>query len=398
MKRLILLWLLLAGISCTATGADTSGSEASPGNGDISVEWDRSTIKLIASGGGYGRIHRLLDGRLMGVYEKGGCGHVIFSSDDGTSWSSPKMVFPSFVYGTATVNIANCEFAQLSREHPLHPGRIIFAANLRPAGNASSVHPYAIACIFSDDGGKTWSSMTVAYSSKLWDTDIAKGCWEPFVLELPDGTVQIYFADETPYWSQRLKYQNISVTESSDGGASWSTPRIVCYADKTRDGMPVALLLEGTIYVVVEHYDAGTRFYPQVVSSPAENSWQEPVLNGSPFRFDIFPASIASATIYRGAPYLIRTDDYLAVSWQVIGTEYDRGDEAHAMMEVAVCPISEMHEGKFTTMRAISKPLLLDEATNRAKWNSLCDLGGNSILAVSSTKAGLVTVRGKIVP
>ena len=396
MKSYLLLFTFIAVLSCSSVPGATPETDA-PKDG-LTIEWDQSSVKILDSGGGYGRVHRLNDGRLMGVYSRVGSGQVIFSSDNGYNWTKSTVAIPKFTYNGVTVNIANSEFAQLSAKHPVHPGRIIYSVNLRPANQASTVYPYSIAYAFSDDNGQTWSDMHIAFHSDTWTSDVLKGCWEPFVLELPDGTVQIYFADETPYYRNGSSDQNISVIESFDGGDTWSTPRIAAYAGKSRDGMPVCLLMDGIIYMVVEHADPGTRLRPQVASNPANGSWAEPVLNGSPWRFEIFATPLASKTIYRGAPYLIRTDDYLVVSWQVCGTDTDRGDEAHAMMEVALCPISEMRDGKFTTMRGFSKPLHLDEASNKAKWNSLCDLGDNCVLAITSTKAGLVSIRGKILP
>ena len=134
--------------------------------------------------------------------------------------------------GKAKVHAANPEFAQLSESNPHHPGRIIFACNYRPFNTdpaavdddkyASSVYPYTIAIKTSDDNGQTWSVLNHVYKSDVWKENALRGCWEPFVLELPDGTVQIYFADETPYWRVGSKWQNISVIESKDGGDSWS--------------------------------------------------------------------------------------------------------------------------------------------------------------------------------
>ena len=380
--------------SCTPVQAENSRTVSQ--DDSLRVEWDASTIKILATGGGYGRVHRLNDGRLMGVYGKGGDGYVIYSSDNGYNWTEPKAVLQKFSSNGTSVGIHNCEFGQLSAGNPYHPGRIIYAVNLRPDGQASTKYPYSIAYKYSDNEGVSWSEMYVPFQSHTWDTDVLRGCWEPFILELPDGTVQMYFSDETPYYSQGKGYQNISVLESKDGGDTWSSERIIAYADKTRDGMPTGFLLDGVIYIAVEHFNTGARFYPQVVSTTVEDNWSEPVLNGSPWRFDIFLNSMESSTIYNGAPYLIRTDDCIAVSWQT--TVYgDAADESHAMMEVAVCRISEIRNGKFTTMRACSRPLVLDVKTNRAKWNSLCDLGDNCLLAVASTKVGLVSVRGKII-
>lgn len=126
----------------------------------------------------------------------------------------------------------------------------------------------------------------------------SRGCYEPCVLELPDGTVQIYFADETPYYERRLTYQNISVIESKDGGDTWGPARIVCYNEKYRDGMPVAMIHGDWIYVAIEANGQNVKFHPQIVCTRISDNWKTPVYGSSLNRFDPFKTSMESAFIY----------------------------------------------------------------------------------------------------
>ena len=66
-------------------------------------------------------------------------------------------------------------------------------------------------------------------------------------------------------------------------------------------------------------------------------------------------------------------------------------------MEVQVCPKSEVENGYFYNMRAVSRPIDLDQWTENAVWNSLCDLGNDEILAVSQYNGNVYLVRGRIV-
>ena len=72
-------------------------------------------------------------------------------------------------------------------------------------------------------------------------------------------------------------------------------------------------------------------------------------------------------------------------------------DSRHAAMEVQVCPKSDAYDGCFDTMRASSRPIDLDQWTETAVWNSLCDLGDDQILAVSQYNGYVYIVRGKII-
>ena len=405
-KIIVMLIALQLGFFTTTVDAQSRSSKTAK----IKVVWGEPE-KVVR--GGYPRVHRLNDGRLMMSYSVSANNYIKYSDDNGLTWSEEaKVVMRYFVEenaaGKAKVHAANPEFAQLSDNNPHKPGRIIFACNYRPMNPdpkatgdnkyRSSVFPYTISIKTSDDQGKTWSKMKHVYKSEKWKKNVLSGCWEPFVLELPDGTVQIYFADETPYWKKGSKWQNISVIESKDGGDTWSGPRIVSQNGNGRDGMPVVALLDGMIYVAIETSEEGTRLFPAVVMSSVENNWNEPVLKDSPDRFHPFKRSLKSDVAYSGAPYIITTDNYIVYSYQIADASDDKkeNDSKHAAMEVQVCPKSEVKNGIFNSMRAATRPIDLDQWTETAVWNSLCDLGNDEILAVSQYNGHVYLVRGKI--
>ena len=399
------LLVLISGLTIDVNAAGKKGKQT------IKVVWDQPE-KIVR--GGYPRVHRLNDGRLMMCYSSSANTYIRFSDDDGYTWTEDAQVVMKHFsvdneLGKAKVHAANPEFAQLSEDNPHKPGRIIFTCNYRPMNPdskaegddkfRSSVFPYTIAIKTSDDGGKTWSAMKHVYRSETWKQDALSGCWEPFVMELPDGTVQIYFADETPYYKKGSNWQNISVIESHDGGTTWSAPRVVSQNGSGRDGMPAVMLLDDMIYMAIETSELGTRLHPVVVCNTIEENWQTPVLKDSPNRFHPFRHSLKSDVIYSGAPYIITTDNYIVYSYQIADISDDKkdNDSRHAAMEVQVCPKSEVKDGCFYTMRAATRPIDLDQWSETALWNSLCDLGNDQILAVSQYNGYVYLVRGKIV-
>ena len=405
-----MLALTVLQLSCLTASLDAQNKPSKAAKQNVKVVWD-TPQKVVR--GGYPRVHRLNDGRLMMCYSLSANNYVRYSDDNGLTWSEEaKVVMKYFVKenaaGKAKVHAANPEFAQLSENNPYKPGRIIFACNYRPMNPdakavgdnrfRSSVFPYTIAIKTSDDKGETWSAMKHVYKSEVWEKNALSGCWEPFVLELPDGTVQIYFADETPYWKKGSKWQNISVIESKDGGDTWSGPRVVSQNGNGRDGMPVVVLLDDMIYVAIETSEEGTRLFPAVVMSTVEDNWREPILKDSPGRFHPFKKSLKSDVAYSGAPYIITTDNYVVYSYQIADASDDKkdNDSKHAAMEVQVCPKSEAKNGVFSSMRAATRPIDLDQWTETAVWNSLCDLGNDEILAVSQYNGWVWLVRGKI--
>ena len=380
-----------------------------PGKEKLKIVWEEPQM---ITKGGYPRVHRLNDGRLMMSYAKSSANYFRISEDNGLSWSEEEhKVMAHFIAenenGKARLSASNPEFAQLSAENPYHPGRIIFACNYRPkwvkAGvgdeDLSSVHPYTISIKTSDDGGLTWSKMRHLYKSGLWDENVLRGCWEPFVMELPNGVVQIYFAYETPYWKKKSKWQNISVIESGDGGDTWSSPRVVSQNGGFRDGMPVVAIHDGMLLMAIETAEHGTRLFPAVVCNSIDNNWKEPVGKDSELRFHPFRRSLKSDLTYSGAPYIITTDNYIVYSYQ-ISDESESAQEnnaRHATMEVQICPKKEVKDGFFYSMRASSRPIDVDQSVQTAVWNSLCHLGGDEILAVSQFNGHVYLVRGKII-
>lgn len=379
-------------VSVCASGPGTASRKNALGK--ISVQWEDA--RLLAPGG-YARVHRLDDGRYMAVYSRGGDGCLKFSSDGCETWTGQRAVMRHGSYDAPVkVTVSNAEFAQLSASNPHHPGRIIYAANIRPAENKSSQTPYTIAISTSDDAGATWTGIRDVYRSKVWDKDVLRGCYEPCVLELPDGTVQIYFADETPYYERRLPYQNISVIESKDGGDTWGPARIVCYNEKFRDGMPVAMIHGDWIYVAIEANGQNIKFHPQIVCTRISDNWKTPVYGSSEYRFDPFRTSMESAFIYAGAPYIIKTDNYFVICYQSSEGAVEPTTK-NSVMEMAICRIDEMRGHEFLTMREQIRPFDIDQTRDNGLWNSLCDLGNDTILAVTQLSGNIYIRKGKIV-
>ena len=416
-----MLLLAMSAFSCEKS-PEADGQEDA---GDVRIIWEEPQ-QVVGTGGGYPRVHRLNDGRLMMTYSKSFNGYARFSEDNGATWpeATVKKTMSSLKVsnekGEAMLSVAVPDFAQLSAGHPHHPGRIIFAGNYRPRSadgkttGYSSVHPYTISISVSDDNGATWSAEKHIYKSGTWVENATVGCWEPFVLELPDGTVQIYFADETPYYKLGSDWHNISVIESKDGGDTWGPVRIVAQNGGCRDGMPVVAMHDDMLLLAVESTDyAGQRLHPIVICNPIRNNWNATVGKGSPYRFEPFSRSLKSEVAYSGAPYIIATDNYIVYSYQIadwwtppagltpsqqLSQAKQKNDSAHSTLEVQVCPKSEVKDGCFRTMRAPSRPLPVDQTTGKenAIWNSLCDLGNDDILAVSQYKNKVYIVKGRI--
>ena len=395
--------IFAAAVSCGKESGPSGGGDkpdtpsVAPGDGTISIQWGEA--QRICPGY-YARVHALNDGSHVLVYASGSDGYLRYSTDGCKTFPQVQKVFiASNFESEAAIEVANSEFAQLSASNPHHPGRMIYAANLRPKKKASSKTPYSIAIITSDDNGAKWSGIRNLYSSRTWATDVEKVCYEPYILELPDGRLQIYFADETPYYKDGLNWQNISVIESSDGGDTWTaTPRVVSYNTKCRDGMPVAMTLNDMIFVAIEENGLGHQhFRPKIVCTSISDNWKTPVLSSSAYRFNPLRTPIDSDKVYAGAPYLIHTDNYIVLSYLSSDGAAETGTK-NATMELAVCAIRQMKSGKFTSaMQGRIRPFDVDQTKSQALWGSLCDLGGDNVLAVTQWDGSVWIRPGQII-
>lgn len=206
-SRIIYFLLIFPFLSCSASEEESFiNKQGDPVDG-IRIAWDYNSMQCLASLGGYPRIRKLADNSLMVVYDApNGNGELRRSTDDGKSWGEPETVFRQHTYTnneglSTTVNIANSELTQLQN------GDLIAACNYRPAKN--EIAPFAIVIRRSKDLGVTWSEEQILYEGGLRFID---GCWEPSFLQLPNGDLQIYFANESPY--RNSDEQEISVLTS----------------------------------------------------------------------------------------------------------------------------------------------------------------------------------------
>ncbi|MBK5195793.1 MAG: exo-alpha-sialidase, partial [Proteiniphilum sp.] len=303
-------------------------SQETQHNDEYDIEWDESSLVCIADEGAYPRLRRLSNNSLLVVYEnRKGDVLVKTSIDEGVSWSEAVIAWEAFEQTgsetmTATrINIANPELIQLPN------GDILLASNLRP--RKEGVYPFSIALKRSSDNGVTWSDAEILYRA---GTIFKDGCWEPSFLLLPDGTLQIYFANESPY--RQSDEQEISMLSSTDNGKSWQEEHTtVSFRKGYRDGMPVAVHDGKEIYVTIEDNLSG-QFKPYIVKSAVQDAWREPVLQESPNRYPAL-RHLLSDSVYAGAPYLIRTDHNLyLLSYQTTNNRTSYWE--HSTMEVVI--------------------------------------------------------------
>ena len=342
----------------------------------VEVVWESSTLKRVTDGV-YARAKVLSDGRMALVYSDGPAVCMRTSRDGGDTWSEAAEVARDGRY-----NYTNSELLEL------RCGRLIYMWNARPrvAGECE----YKIMAALSDDGGDTWREREIFRGG----TRSSEGCWEPAALELPDGSIELYFADESPYGSS--DEQQISMMRSTDCGETWSAAVCVSFRRGARDGMPVPIYLphSGEVVVAVEDNGIAGRFKPVTVRTA--DGWLEGYAGGaSPRRKSALSADCRlHDTIYAGAPYLVRLHDGRTLL-SVQSTEGRHGtNERYANMQVYA---GDRNAENFSH-RTTPCPDLPPEGN--ALWNSLCQIDDGTVMAVMSVggveDGGIWTIKGRL--
>lgn len=335
----------------------------------IRIAWDYSSMQQLAEQGGYPRLSRLKDSALIAIFETyTGNIHLRKSPDNGNSWSQPIEVFSQFTQsndaGQSTlVRMSNPEIIQLQN------GDLVIACNYRP--QQEEIAPFSIVIRRSKDNGTTWQPPQILYSASPRFID---GCWEPSFLQLPDGELQVYFANENPY--QHSSEQEISMLRSFDNGITWTKDVVtVSFRHDRRDGMPVPIITNDEIVVAIEDNKQG-QFKPYTVRTKLENDWTQPVLAKSVQREYALSDKI-SDNVYMGAPYLLKLPTgQTLLSYQT--TENRSTDWELSTMEVA---IGDASARKFKNRtRPFEVPL-----NKEAKWNSLAVWDNRTVVAFAST-------------
>jgi Neuraminidase (sialidase) len=92
---------------------------------------------------------------------------------------------------------------------------VAYEANAKPDENKSSVQ-----ILLSKDTCKTWEGPVIYITGRSW---------EPAMVELPNGEIELFYSSEAKWWPNEPIYQEIMQIYSTDKGYSWSQPRTVAY-------------------------------------------------------------------------------------------------------------------------------------------------------------------------
>lgn len=351
----------------------------------VRIGWDFSQESYINSGV-YARVKKMQNGKLALVYSAGSDIYFATSGDGGYNWSSIRQV----AHDSKNIyNYTNSELIQLQN------GTLMYAWNARPKDQNNPGGPYKIMAKYSIDNGYTWKNEQNLF---IAGTTSNEGCWEPSMVQLTSGELQVYFANE--YLVDNDK-QNISMMRSFDNGTTWKTPVVVSFRSGSRDGMPVPLLLENgkdLIYAIEDNGLNGS-FKPVIIHTTLTDNWSSGTVSGnSPNRWPALSTNENLASnIYAGAPYLIQ----LSTGETLLSIQSGEGRISPSSLDHA---LMQVYVGENTAQNFLCKSTpfpFLENSSANVLWNSLCQINDSTVMAVSSISNlsinnGIWTVTGRI--
>lgn len=392
MKSTASHWNLCSIITLLLTLFMTNGAIAQNYRSGIRIGWDFQKQRFMNSGA-YGRLKLLSDGRQAFVCDQGGTCIIRFRNPSTSTFQSPITVAtpPS---GSCYTNTELIE---------LQDGKLLYAYNERLNDSGLGTK---IKVKYSTDGGHHWQNEETLYEVKeadfLPDNEGYYGIWEPAMIQLPSGEVQLFFASE--YLVSGIDQQIVMLrsTQTDDAGFRlWTDTVNVSYSVGYRDGMPVPLVLQedkGIIFAI-EDDGYGGGFQPGILYSSMEDNWCSGTRYGD--SSDRWIAISNGEPRGGGAPYIIQLHTGETILSTQTSAQNDlRGAPSDDMFKYR--PFVYIGDATAHNFGCYSIPFPFTEEPNYgAVWNSLCQVNDSTIVCVSdvhgrTSRNGLWIVEGRI--
>lgn len=317
------------------------------------ILWDQTkTLRQISPVGlqtEYPRIIRVSADTLLCAYH-GGSGadywvniYMQKSYDNGRTWTSPTILMDKekSTIGSRYWRFCNPEMIKLRNGWIL----LSFTANGNPETNFNC-HTMIIT---SKDGGETWGDPIIMGRGRSW---------EPMIIQLPNDELELFVSSEAAWWQTAQQGpQEILFSRSTDNGQTWTELKRASYSPNRRDGMPVALVMQG---------NKGILFSAEIVN---DGGWGSPTLSrrGLAEEWDATPWNnidtnkrwdVPMGGAHGGAPYTIQlpTGEIVVMAhvngrtvWQTSYPRVTVGDNNGKNFTAPVTPITSLpsNEGAY---------------------------------------------------
>jgi hypothetical protein len=356
-----------------------------PSSVSHTIQWNSpSTAKKISQDGyfaDYGRVKRIGNTDTLILVYHGGPNDgdwenicMRMSYDNGNTWTSQRILMNIEDHMSEYWRFCNPEVLVMKNGWVL----LAYEANAKPDENTSSVQ-----ILISKDSCKTWEGPVIYPTGRSW---------EPAMVELPNGEIELFYSSEAQWWPGETLYQEIKFIYSTDTGYSWSQSRTVAYYPYKRDGMPVPLLLQGNRGVVFAIESVYSALSPFIIKRDLAKPW---ILTTSNFLTGPYRWVVSNFSGFGGAPYLLQ----LPTGEILLSAHISKGGDWHQnnYMQVMAGNKNAKNFSQLTTPWGV---LPVNES---AVNNSLFLKDHETVVAVSCRmftdgSGGIYWLEGKIVP
>jgi hypothetical protein len=258
----------------------------------VTVAWNSTATKLSHDiyFAEYPRVKKLGGDTMFLLYHCGNVGNewdniaLRKSFNGGTTWTNADIIVPDNnpnYYG-----FANPELLVMQN------GWLMLAYTGR--GNPDDNVHDNIQIRLSKDRGATWQPPIIAAAGRSW---------EPAMIQLPNGEIQLFYSSEAKWWPGTNPQQEILMVATKDNGTTWTSPKQVAYTNGMRDGMAVPLILKNNKGIVFPIESINNAKSPWLLWSSIDAKWNY-AGSGSVQNDRRWLAT--SENLFGGAPYLVQ--------------------------------------------------------------------------------------------
>ena len=367
----------------------------------IRIMWDYGSLRQLASRGSAPKMLRVSEQVLVAVYDYYGNVYLIKSENNGVTWGAAVMLFARGAHTGAdgTESIAISDIMVQPAFTLLPDGTLVAACAVRYQYSlVNDVYEYAAAlkCRRINSATLTLEPVMDVYANY--------GVENPAFLQLPDGTLQLYFSNgansvpirtlnSTDIDLMAFNEQLITVIESTDGGATWSSSimdfgadgvdrswtgaRVVVSRAHRKNVCPAPIILGENI--VVGLADNNTLNYkPYTVRSPLSENWKYAVTGDTPDRryalYDILPDK-----------YFVSAPDLLVLPGGETVLSYETDEERYTGFETMELAIGDK-DAYFFKHRNRPFPFADDQ---KAVGNSLMLFDDHTVVALTGSNRNI---------
>lgn len=349
------------------------------------IDWGERTLHRISLPDNtyqveYPRLVRAADGSLVLTYHGGTSDHwqncyIRRSYDNGETWTDQQTIYSvgGNFYGSGYYRICNPQVTLLDN------GWLILSvcANANPETNKNCK---VLTCI-SKDNGVTWSDPVIVCRGRTW---------EPHILQLPGGELELYVSSEAPWWGNGGNIeQEIIYARSTDYGQTWTSTKRCAYLPGARDGMPVPILMQGNKGVLFSIESVNSGLAPSLLHRDLDGEWDDTPWN----RQNTEKRWLTNLNNSAGAPYCIQIPTGEIV---VMAHTNQAGSVWQTCRPQVTIADNTGHDFKFRTVPASSSGTL--NTGEGAYYNSLFQKDDDTIwlLVTRSTYNGNTRVKSSI--